>query len=477
MVHAALLGMGTCLGWIAARGWVKPSPESISNNSPHSQDSSEDKLERQRLHGQNLVLEMLSKESPLNVILDTLTQSIENQIPGVCCSILLLDDTASRLTHGSAPNMPRDFMAMVEGLKLSPRNGSCGTAAYKKETVIVDNISDSPLWGGKYQDKALECGFKACWSTPILNSTGEVFGTFAIYCKDARSPEKSELFLLQQAGLWACLAIERKKSQDELKIYYENLEQQVRERTQSLQSARENAEQANHAKSEFLSKMSHEFRTPLNAILGFTQLLSMDQAIASDPLKTQQTDHILKAGNHLLELINEVLDLSAIETGNITIKQEWVALEPLITEVLSMLNPVAAHRKISLDMEIPPGTEHVWADTFRLKQVLMNLLSNAIKYNKDGGQVYLKISDPENGWIAIEVSDTGPGIPQDEHFNVFEPFVRLNLSDSNTEGTGIGLTITKQLVTLMGGSILLKSKMGRGTTFTVLLPKSLEPAS
>ena len=467
----SLLGMGICIGWFGSRCL-------LSRNNFENSDSqtriSTDKQEQIRLRGQNLVLEMLNQKLPVKSILETLAGLIEQQIQGICCSILLVDPACNRLTHGAAPNIPKDFIAMVDGLKISPRNGSCGTAAFRKEIIIVDNIEESSLWGGKFQEKALQSGFRSCWSTPILNAEGNILGTFAIYCQEPRKPENSELSLLQTAGQWAALAIERKKTQDALTAYHKNLEQEVKIRTQALQVAREKAEKANQAKFEFLSSMSHELRTPLNAILGFTQLLKMEEKISDDQVLEQQTNHIMKAGENLLELINNILNLSEIESGKVKVFPESVRLETVFTEISSMLKPIAKQKNISLEFKLNDPSIFVWADLMKLKQVLTNLISNAIKYNNFSGKVNLKAYSSKNDTVAIEVSDTGQGIPENQRSKIFEPFIRLKTSGAKTDGTGIGLAITRHLIQLMGGCIFLKSKVEEGSTFKIILPKSKE---
>ena len=239
-----------------------------------------------------------------------------------------------------------------------------------------------------------------------------------------------------------------------------------------LVASREAANAANEAKSSFLSSMSHELRTPLNAIMGFGQMLQYSGA----ELDEEQEDHvneILKAARHLLGLINEVLDLSKIESGQFDLSLEPVVLQEVVQDCEWLMVPMAAERGISLELEVAEDW-CVQADRMRLKQILLNLLSNAVKYNRSGGQVRIEVQaqrGPDGGPQAcISVIDTGNGISPERQQQVFQPFNRLGAEGSNIEGTGIGLTICQRLATLMHGHISFESLLGVGTTFRVVLP-------
>ncbi len=243
-----------------------------------------------------------------------------------------------------------------------------------------------------------------------------------------------------------------------------------RQADQALRAARDEAERASRAKSDFLSAMSHELRTPMNAILGFAQLLEAD---AREPLSARQREQVRRireAGGHLLELINDVLDLARVEAGREAIALESVALAPLVDECLLLMRPLAAERGIDLASELPAAAPRVHADRTRLKQVLLNLLGNAIKYNQPQGRVRVRCTADE-ARVALAVADTGPGLEAQARERLFTAFERLGAERGPVEGAGIGLALSRRLVALMNGTIGVTSEPGRGSIFTVNLPR------
>lgn len=248
---------------------------------------------------------------------------------------------------------------------------------------------------------------------------------------------------------------------------------------QALQAAKEEAEAASRAKSEFLSAMSHELRTPLNAVLGFAQLLAVSRRDPLTPKQIEHVEHIRRSGNHLLTLINEVLDLARIESGTLTLTPEALAIAMVVQDCLGIAQPLASTAGVRI--EVSPSViraPRVYADYTRLKQVIINLLSNAIKYNVPDGSVTISVASGQGELadrVRVMIADTGRGIPQGRLTDLFQPFNRLGVEASGIEGTGIGLKVTRDLVLKMGGTIGVDSQEGTGSTFWFELPAAERP--
>jgi len=261
---------------------------------------------------------------------------------------------------------------------------------------------------------------------------------------------------------------------NKLGIVLDNMVQTLRQSEQSLILTKDEAEKASKAKSEFLASMSHELRTPLNAVLGFAQMLQYDPQHPLAPPQNERVENILTGGNHLLSLIDEILELAKIEAYQLTISLDEVRAQDVIEECIDLATSLCVTRNIRIVDNSQGKLDTILrTDRIRFKQVLVNLLSNAIKFNSDGGTVTLDAEERENGYLRLSVSDTGIGIAEADRDKVFQLFHRLGADPAIArEGTGIGLTITKTILEHMAGNIDFKSEVGQGTTFWIELPLS-----
>lgn len=239
-------------------------------------------------------------------------------------------------------------------------------------------------------------------------------------------------------------------------------------REKLLETEKIRADQANRAKSEFLARMSHELRTPLNAVLGFSQLIELD---AKEDLVRENAAEITHAGTHLLQLINEILDLAKIESGKLDISLRKTPLNDIVDDCLKLSKSTAEQFSIELLNQIPENPEiRILCDPVRMKEVLLNLLSNAIKYNRENGSVHISCEPVAGERVRISVTDTGAGLNENQQKHLFQAFERMGAENTAIEGTGIGLVISKKLTEIMNGNIGYRSQVGKGTTFWVEIP-------
>jgi PAS domain S-box-containing protein len=318
-------------------------------------------------------------------------------------------------------------------------------------------IANGRVWHGEIKNKAKDGSFYWVDTTivPFLDQQG-----------------KPRQYVAIRADI-----TERKRVEEELRQSHENLERTVAERTAQLQLAKERAEAAGRAKSEFMASMSHELRTPLNGIIGFSEFLVDGKPGALNPKQKEYLQDILNSGRHLLQLINDVLDLAKVEAGKIELIPEVFALGKAIGEVCSVAGPIAQKKQIIVGVSIAPELTEVMLDQMRFKQVVYNLLSNALKFTDGGGRVEIHCAANGSDSFKLAVKDTGIGIKAEDLTRLFKEFEQIESGAARRyEGTGLGLALTRKIVEMQGGCINVSSEVGKGTTFTVILPLSFGKA-
>jgi signal transduction histidine kinase/CheY-like chemotaxis protein len=319
-------------------------------------------------------------------------------------------------------------------------------------------------------DALLASGVTVYLVVPMI-AGGELIGSVSLGNTTGEFPPE-HIAIAQEVATQLAIVVAQARLNERVIRQAAELERRVEERTRALSDATAEADRANRAKSEFLSRMSHELRTPLNAILGFAQLLKMDAMPAGE---AESVDQILRAGRHLLGLINEVLEISRIEARHLQISLEPVSVQETLRQAVDLVRPAASGLHVAVRVAVTDEQLHVLADRQRLQQVFLNVLSNAVKYNRPGGAVTISCECAPTDRLRIHISDTGRGIPADKLARLFTPFDRLGAEATGVEGTGLGLALSKHLVDAMQGTIWVQSEAGVGSTFSVELPLVPEP--
>ncbi|HEY9815424.1 MAG TPA: PAS domain-containing protein [Candidatus Obscuribacterales bacterium] len=438
-------------------------------------DITERKKTENFLDRQTQVLEAIASGIELYQVLDLLIEIIEARGDRpMLGSILLLDESGHRLRTGAAPHMPADFLAAVDGLPIGPESGSCGTAVYRQAPVIVADIATDCLWAS-FQDLANAHGFRACWSVPIKSSQGNIFGTFALYLQQPGNPGPHDWHLMETAAHLAGIALERQRTEMELR------------------QAKDAAEASSQAKSQFLANMSHELRTPLNAIIGYSEMMREDAEDFGYSDVIPDLEKIRGAGKHLLDLINDILDISKIEAGRMELHLEPFDIWDLVQDVEMTIHPLVEKNHNHFVVNCDAAIGSMCADLTKVRQMLFNLLSNAAKFTEKG-QITLTVKrsprpvdldhpDPDHpgdrsdvertsvDGLLLQVSDTGIGMTEAQLQRVFQAFTQADASTTRKYGgTGLGLAISQRFCQMMGGDIRVTSQLGQGSVFSIWLP-------
>ncbi len=359
--------------------------------------------------------------------------------------------------------------------------GPTGSALRQARHFVCNDVESDPRML-PWREAALERGYRSSAAFPMLVQ-GQVVGVLTVYAAELNFFQEEIVTLLDEMTVDLAFALEaieqeeqRRRAEAEVRRLNQALERRIEERTAELAEANRCLEERNvelarvsRLKTNFLSGMSHELRTPLNAITGFSELLAEENAGALNDKQRRFLAHIQKGSQHLLELINEVLDLSKIEAGHADLHHEVFPVTSVVEETLATTLPLASAKAIGMENRVDTALS-VFADPLRLKQIFLNLLSNAVKFSPEQGKVWVE-AEANGQVVSISVCDTGIGIAKDEMGTIFEEFHQVGPTrKAGKEGTGLGLAITKRLVEQHGGSIRVESELGKGSRFTFDLP-------
>jgi PAS domain S-box-containing protein len=456
--------------WLAAKGVVLRDADGKALRFVGiSRDVTTHKQSELMISGQNRVLAMIATEAPLPEILDGLEKLVEATEPEARCCIWLLDESGSKLLIASISKQQMTDRGIARELPVDEKYGPSCAAVVRREPVITEDAQTDPLWTAS-RDRAVQYGIRAAWATPIFDSTREVVGVLAIYSPNPGMSKRRHQQAIDMAVRTAAVAIDSSRSALALRTANEMLEQKVAERTRDLQAANERLQEVDRLKSQFLANMSHELRTPLNAILGFAGTLMMR---LPGPLTGEQENQlgiIRNSAQHLLSLINDLLDLAKIESGKMTLRVEEVNCQKVVDEVAGTLQPLAERKRLELGVNEPTEPLHVTTDLRALKQIVINLANNAIKFT-DRGHVTLGLQPLRREgqtWVEFSVEDTGIGIREEDRERLFQAFSQMD--GTVREGTGLGLHLSQKFAQLIGGRLEFRSEYGKGSRFALLIP-------
>ncbi len=420
--------------------------------------SSIDITERKRAEllrdGENCILEMIARDALLEEILENLVRVVEAQFAGLLCSVLLLDEDGQHARHGAAPNLPAAYSKAIDGLSIGPTAGSCGTAMYRREPVIVADILEDPLWE-PYREAAEPYGFRACWSTPILAHSGKPLGSFAMYYREPRSPSPAEIRALDMATHLAGIAIERK------------LARQERER---LRRAQADLAHINRVTTlgELTASLAHDIKQPIAAAVTDAKTC-LRWLHRDEPDLPEASEAALRAVKDVTRAADIISRISSLFKKG-ALQHELVDVNMLIREMIVLLRSEASRYSISIHGELGHGLPKIMADRVQLQQVLMNLMLNGIEAMKDlgTGELTIRSQQHDNRQVLISVGDTGVGVEPDQAEQIFNAFF-----STKPQGTGMGLPISKSIIESHGGRLWATSNSGPGATFQFTLPSEV----
>jgi PAS domain S-box-containing protein len=445
--------------WTSARVVpLRSADGSITNWIGMNVDITEHKLAEALAEGQKRVLEMIARDAPLNETLEMLARLIDSQCEDTLCSILLLDPDGQHLRHGAAPGLPVEYTRAIDGAQIGPTAGSCGTAAFLRRAVFVEDVSTDPLWED-YKHLALAHGLRACWSTPIVDAEGGVFGTFAIYYRRPALPSEEHVKLIGLATQTAAICLTRHRA--------------VRDRKRLQES------QLRSQKLEALGTLSggiaHDFNNMLLVITGNAQLAA-SQLSEGHAVHSALTE-IMQASARATDLVRRILAFSRPQST----RHKQIDLRPVIAEALKLVRSTLP-AMIQIRSNVPADIPIVAADSTQIHQILVNLATNAAHaIDSQGGVIDVQLESLEvtaqmaafgpdlrpGGYVRLTVRDTGAGMSPEVMARIFDPFFTTKPLG---QGTGLGLSIVHGIMQSCGGAVRVQSELGKGTSFHLYFP-------
>ena len=406
--------------------------------------------------GESRILEMIARDAPQEETLEMLVRVVETQFTGLLCSVLLLDEDGQHVRHGAAPSLPEAYTKAIDGLCIGPRAGSCGTAMYRREPVVVTDILQDPLWES-YRGVAEPYGFRACWSTPILAHSGKALGSFAMYYREPRSPSPAETRALELATHLAGIAIERKVAREE------------RERLRQLRADLARINRVT-TMGELTASLAHEVNQPIAAAL--TNANTCLRWLTRDRPDLEEAREaalrIVKDATRAAGIISRVRLLYKKSTP----QHELVDVNEAIREMIVLLRSEVTRYYIAVRLELAADIPQIMGDRVQLQQVLMNLVVNSIDAMKevDGArELAIKSQRTEKEEVLVSVSDTGVGLPPQHADQIFNAFFT-----TKPHGTGMGLRISRSIIESHGGRMWADGNSPRGASFCFTLPTKVE---
>ena len=433
-------------------------------------DITERKKSEETIEHLNLVLrairninQLIATEKDRDRLLDGICHALIKS-RGYHSAWLSLIDESGKLVTTAEAGLGKDFLLMVERLKRSELT-ACGQKALKQSDVVVtkdpsSTCADCPLAKNHAGRGAM---------TVRLEHGRKIYGLLFVSTSAEFAADEEEQALLKEVAGDVAFALHSMELEEERK----KAEEEVKKSAEQLKQANIHLQEMDRLKSIFLASMSHELRTPLNSIIGFTGVILMGIAGEVNEEQRKQLTMVKNSANHLLSLINDILDISKIEAGKVELSLEEFNLDSVVREVVESVSPMASEKGLELVTEVPESVT-LFSDRRRIKQVLMNLVSNAVKFTDRGSvRIAARVSGDEN--LELRVIDTGVGIEKEDMYKLFQPFQQVDISLAKKyEGTGLGLYLTKKLVDILGRDISAKSEYGKGSEFTFIMPLRYE---